>query len=281
MAALDPDDPRPPFQQLANVLRAAILTKQYEPGEQLPSGNDLAKTYGVSRATVQDALRVLKNEGHVSSVQGRGVYVRERTTRPVALRPHVERAFEEPNVTIDFAGFSGETLHGAIQEPLDKIRAGRLTPQSITIRLLLPDPTIPWSIPCDANTLMDNPGARERMRTIMDRHTQSIADSVAELADLGLIQEERIEIKVHGSPMAFKAYIINTSEVFFGFYPVAKHTVRIKGAQEDIYDLAGKDAKLFHHDASEGPDSIGFQYVEQTRAWFESMWGTVAHELSD
>lgn len=280
MAALDPDDPRPPFQQLANVLRAAILTKKYGPGDQLPSGNDLSRTYGVSRATVQDALRVLKNEGLLVSVQGRGVYVRERTTRPVALRPIIERAFEQPNVSIDFAGFSGETLHGAIQEPLDKIRAGRLTPQSIVIRLLLPDPTMPWGIPCDANTLMDSPDARQRMRGIMDRHTQAIADSVAELADLGLTQEAQTEIRVHGGPLAFKVYIINGMEVFFGFYPVERHTVRIKGQQTDIYDLVGKDAMLFHH-AADDPDSIDYQYVEQARAWFESMWSTVAHELVD
>jgi DNA-binding transcriptional regulator YhcF (GntR family) len=281
MAALDPDDPRPPFQQLAGVLRAAILTKKYGPGDQLPSGNDLARTYDVSRATVQDALRVLKNEGLIVSVQGRGVYVRERTTRPVALRPHIERAFEQAKVSIDFAGFSGETLHGAIQEPLDKIRAGRLTPESIAIRMLLPDPTVPWGIPCDAETLSDSPGARDRMRSIMDRHTQAIADSVAELADLGLVKDARTEIKVHGSPLAFKVYIINELEVFFGFYPVAKHTVRIKGQQADIYDLAGKDAMLFHHAADDGPDSIDFQYVEQTRSWFESMWTTVARELVD
>jgi len=224
---------------------------------------------------------VLKNEGLIVSVQGRGVYVRERTTRPVALRPHIERAFEQANVSIDFAGFSGETLHGAIQEPLDKIRDGRLTPESIVIRMLLPDPTVPWGIPCDADTLADIPGARDRMRGIMDRHTQAIADSVAELDDLGLIKDARTEIKVHGSPLAFKVYIINGLEAFFGFYPVAKHTVRLKGQQADIYDLAGKDAMLFHHAADDGPDSIDFQYVEQARSWFESMWTTVAHELAD
>jgi hypothetical protein len=147
--------------------------------------------------------------------------------------------------------------------------------------MLLPDPSVQWGIPCDAETLSDNPGARDRMRSIMDRHTQAISDSVTELADLGLIKEAWTEIKVHGSPLAFKVYIINELEVFFGFYPVAKHTVRIKGQQADIYDLVGKDAMLFHHAADDGPDSIDFQYVEQTRAWFDSMWTTVAHELAD
>jgi DNA-binding transcriptional regulator YhcF (GntR family) len=279
MTELDPDDPRPPFQQVASVLRAAILTKKFNPGDQLPSGNELARTYKVSRATVQDALRVLKNEGLVVSRQGSGVFVRERTERPVALRPHIERAFEQPKVSIDFAGFSGETLQGALQEPLDKIRAGRLTPESIKIRLLLPDPEIPWSIPCDAETVTDDPDVRQRMRRIMERHTQTIADSVAELADLGLVKEAQTEIRVHGGPLLFKAYILNESEVFFGFYPVIKHSVPIRGERKEIFDLMGKDSILFNHDTDGGPETVNSQYVDQIRGWFESMWTNVAKEL--
>lgn len=277
---LDPDDPRPPFQQVANALRAAILTKKFNPGDQLPSGNDLARSYGVSRATIQDALRVLKGEGLIVSRAGSGVFVRERVARPVALRPHIERAFGQPAVTIDFAGFSGETLHGALQEPLDQIRAGRLTPDSVRIRLLLPDPEIPWYLPCDAETLADDPAARKRMQGIMERHTQAIADSVGELGELGLVKDALTEIKIHGSPLPFKIYIINGNEAFFGFYPVARHSVRIKGEMKDIYDLMGKDATLFHHAADDGPDSIDSQYVEQAQAWFNSMWTTVANDLA-
>ena len=86
---------------------------------------------------MQQAIRLLRDEGLVVSRQGSGVFVRKRTARAIALRPHVERAFEQSKVSIDFAGFSGETLHGAPQEPLDKIRvliitAGR-TGRTVTI----------------------------------------------------------------------------------------------------------------------------------------------------
>jgi hypothetical protein len=47
---------------------------------------------------------------------------------------------------VDFAGFSGKTLHGAIAEPLDKIRAGRLRPESLRVRLLVPDTSAPWTL---------------------------------------------------------------------------------------------------------------------------------------
>jgi hypothetical protein len=45
---------------------------------------------------------------------------------------------------VDFAGFSGETLHGVIQEPLDKIRIGQLRPESLSIRILVPDAREPY-----------------------------------------------------------------------------------------------------------------------------------------
>src|SRR5215207_692709 len=137
--SLDPDDPRPPYVQVAGALRAAILTKTLEPGDQLPSGSQLSKRYGVARMTVQQAIRVLRDEGLVVSRQGSGVFVRDRTARPVGLRPVVERAFQRPQVSIDFFGFTAETLLGVIQEPLDKIRAGGPAPESIAIRMLVPD----------------------------------------------------------------------------------------------------------------------------------------------
>src|ERR1700761_7510197 len=54
----------------------------------------------------------------------------------IGLRPFIEQAFTREHVVIDFAGFSGETLHGAIQEPLDKIRLGLIKPETVTIRML-------------------------------------------------------------------------------------------------------------------------------------------------
>ena len=56
----DPDDPRPPYQQVANAVRAAILTRTFKPGDKLPSLNELSERYGVARMTVQQAMRILR-----------------------------------------------------------------------------------------------------------------------------------------------------------------------------------------------------------------------------
>jgi Transcriptional regulators len=149
---LDPDDPRQESQQIAAKLRAAILTGKLEPGRKLPSQNDLASRYGVARETVKRALEALRGDRLIISRQGSGSYVRAQTQRPVELRPHIEAAFEQPHVSIDFAGFSGETLRDCISEALDKVRAGRLAPESIAVRMLVSDMSEPIALPARADT---------------------------------------------------------------------------------------------------------------------------------
>lgn len=278
--ALDPDDPRPPYVQVANALRAAILTKKFQSGDKLPSRQELAKTYNVAPMTVQNALRELREEGLIVSRQGSGVFVRERTERPVGLRPHIERAFEAENVTIDFAGFSGETLHGAMQEPLDKIRVGRIRPKSIAIRILIPDTTAPMAIPCRADDLGDSPEFRARMTRLANRYVGAIADTVHELNELGLVEKATAAVHTHHAAPLFKLYIINGEEAFFGFYPVVEHALTVDGEPQTIYDLRGKDAILFHHSANDDETSTGSQYVDQARTWFDSMWNTVSTEFT-
>ncbi len=279
MSELDPNDPRPPYQQVANALRASILTRTLKPGEKLPSGAELGQRYGVARMTVQQAIRILRDEGLVVSRQGSGVFVRERTERPVGLRPHLESAFEQSSVSIDFAGFSGETLHGAISEPLDKIRIGRLRPDSIRVRLLVPDTEIPWSLPARVDDMQDSPAFRKRATGIMQRHTLAIVDAVNELGSLGLIPEAQAEVRVYPAVPLFKLYLINDAEAFFGYYPVQEHTVPLEGEATAIWDLMGKDAVLFHFAAETDDESMNAQFVKQSHMWFDSIWNTVARSL--
>ena len=275
--SLDPDDPRPPYQQVAGALRAAILTRKIAPGERLPSQTELATRYGVARMTIQQALRILKDEGLTISRQGSGVFARERAERPVGLRPHIERAFEQPRVSIDFSGYTGETLHGILQEPLDKIRAGRLSPNTIHVRLLLSDIRTATALPtpvhddAEARELL-----RERMLSISRRHVSAITDAVEELADLELVKEASVEARVHAAAPLFKCYLVNETDAFFGYYPVVRHDVRIHDKRLAIFDPMGKDAAMFQHTDDGDPDSPGTMFVAQTRAWFTSLWDTIA-----
>jgi DNA-binding transcriptional regulator YhcF (GntR family) len=279
---LDPDDRRPESQQIANRLRAAILTGGYKPGDRLPSQHELARRYGVVRETAKAAIRVLDSERLTVTRQGSGTFVRVQTERPVGLRPHVEAAFGRAHVSIDFAGFSGETLHNTLVEVLDKVRAGRLTPESLKIRMMLSDTTVPLAVPSNADTGADDPAVRARSTRITRRAVESLIDEVVELGDLGLIKSSTIEVRVHSIAPTFKMYILNNEEVFFGFYPVVKHSVKIGSEQVEIYDAMGKDATLFQYSTGIDDDaSMGPQYVQQARNWFDSVWGTITREYPE
>lgn len=278
MDAIDPDDPRPASQQIANILRAAILTRKIAPGERIPSGPQLTERFGVAKATAEAAIRALREEGLVVTRPGSGTYVRERTERPVGLRPHIEQAFGSPTVTLDFAGFSGETLHGAIAEPLDRIREGRLRPESLNIRLLVPDTSTPWTLPARSDDMSDSPAFRKRATRIMERHTAAIVDSVAELSQLGLVANASAQVRTYPAVPLFKLYILNGEQTFFGYYPVVEHHVELEGESVGIWDLMGKDATLFHHARDVDPDSSGSQFVGQSQMWFDSIWTSVAKD---
>lgn len=276
---LDPDDSRPPYVQIASALRAAILTKKFEPGGQLPSAAALAKQYGVARQTAHNALATLRDEGLVVSRVGSGVFVRERPAdRPVGLDAHIDKAFRQPDVSIDFAGYSGETLRSALNEPLGKIRDGRITPQSVTLRALVPDNSQPLALPRPVDG-DDDPAFRQRADTIMRRSLPALAESLQELADLGLVPKVSAQVRTHHVPPLFKMYILNKTEVFFGFYPVREHVVMIKDEPHPMYDLMGVEAEMFHYQVGDDTNSRDARYVGEASTWFDSIWTTIAEEF--
>ena len=61
--------------QLADRVQAAILSSEFAPGDSLPTEPELAKQFGVSRAVVRDATRLLMARGLVDVQHGRGVFV--------------------------------------------------------------------------------------------------------------------------------------------------------------------------------------------------------------
>jgi hypothetical protein len=68
-------------------------------------------------------------------------------------------------------------------------------------------------------------------------------------------------------------------EVFFGFYPLVKRSVSVGGKSVIIRDVMGKDSTLFHFPVEDDDHTIATPFVEQSKAWFESIWA-IAHEYS-
>src|SRR4051794_20899883 len=88
------DDPRPPYLQAADDLRKQIQSGALVAGDKLPSGTQLQQVYGISNGTVQSALKKLRDEGYIYSVQGRGNFVRDQAagSDDVAQQPSPEFA---------------------------------------------------------------------------------------------------------------------------------------------------------------------------------------------
>ncbi len=82
-------DPRPPYQQAADAIRRDIHAGKLKPGEQLPSHRELQEMFNIANMTARSALRVLRDEGLIYTVQGRGSYV---TDKPAGHSPDTEAA---------------------------------------------------------------------------------------------------------------------------------------------------------------------------------------------
>ena len=72
---LDSAGATPLYEQLAEILRGQIRSGKIPTNRKLPSVKALRQQYGCAQGTAEHAIRVLKAEGLVKSVKGKGVYV--------------------------------------------------------------------------------------------------------------------------------------------------------------------------------------------------------------
>ncbi len=62
-------------EQVAETIQESILAGEWEPGAALPTEPELSEEFGVSRAVIRDATRMLAAQGLVEAQHGRGVFV--------------------------------------------------------------------------------------------------------------------------------------------------------------------------------------------------------------
>jgi GntR family transcriptional regulator / MocR family aminotransferase len=73
--ALDPNSTTSLHRQLYEGIRQAILQRNLSAGQRVPSTRALAKSIGVSRATVTTSFEMLLSEGYLEATGGSGTYV--------------------------------------------------------------------------------------------------------------------------------------------------------------------------------------------------------------
>src|SRR5690348_9563657 len=97
MIDLEPRTPK--YILVLNALRQRIDTGTYAPGAALPSENQLAGEFDVSRPTVLKALGYLKQDGWIESQQGEANFVRGKPTARRTVPAHARAALDADEST--------------------------------------------------------------------------------------------------------------------------------------------------------------------------------------
>jgi GntR family transcriptional regulator len=75
--SIDFDSSRPIYQQLADLIREAIMSGEIKSGEPIPSVRQLSAEYRLNPQTILNATQLLVNEGLLEKQRGRGYFVTE------------------------------------------------------------------------------------------------------------------------------------------------------------------------------------------------------------
>ena len=75
MIAIDYQDRRPLYEQIAQRFQELILRGILEPGAQMPSVRKLAVELSINPNTIQRAFALLEQQGYIYAVKGKGNFV--------------------------------------------------------------------------------------------------------------------------------------------------------------------------------------------------------------
>jgi GntR family transcriptional regulator len=129
---IDRADDKPPYRQIAGMLREAISSGQLATGERLPSEAALIDHFGVARMTIRQAVQELRSEGLVISEHGRGVFV--RPTPPI--RRLASDRFARRHRGSGKAAFTVEAEKSGYTPQVDNITVTRKAPNSVVAERL-------------------------------------------------------------------------------------------------------------------------------------------------
>jgi GntR family transcriptional repressor for pyruvate dehydrogenase complex len=118
--------------EIVNQLRSLILSGKYPPGSKLPPERELAKTLGVNRSSLREALKKLEQGGLIRIRQGDGTRVENfMETAGIELLGHLIPMARQPEMisdVLEFRAMLGREIARLAAErieapELDKVRA--------------------------------------------------------------------------------------------------------------------------------------------------------------
>ncbi|MFF1624047.1 GntR family transcriptional regulator [Streptomyces sp. NPDC058272] len=272
-------------QQIADILRERIRVGDLKAGDRLPTQAELAEEFGVERGTVRQALRALQDDGLLSNVS-KGSPPRIAEVPPmrdepqptmVGLAPRLTEAFSVPRVRVDAACLTAETLMLALGEPVRLIHEGRIRPESIDVRILLPsrDITLAFPVPVEGRG-EDDPvhkrwlEQRNAQGHVLRHNLQSLRSS------------HGIDVRVTFRALPFtppvKLYLLNETEALIAYYMITKREETMDSGVLEMYDALGSASLLFSFEKRAGQRDAAF--VEESQKWFDALWETITTDLT-
>lgn len=112
----------PTYRQIADSMRAALVTGHFDPGAQLPTVRQLAMDLGVHHNTVAEAYRMLAEEGWLELNRRRGATVLQRTARAATAEvcARFSRRLRELVAEARADGVPAETIRDELLAMTDK-----------------------------------------------------------------------------------------------------------------------------------------------------------------
>lgn len=102
---IDPAADRPIYRQLADIIRTDIHAGRLRPGQMLPPEAHLQDEHGVSLNSVRSALGILRAEGLLVTIRGRGTRVRAPEDVTVVRVPPGARITARPCTEVEAAEY--------------------------------------------------------------------------------------------------------------------------------------------------------------------------------
>ncbi len=273
-------------QEIADILRERIRTGDLKAGDRLPTQAELADEFGVERGTVRQALRALQEDGLLSNVskgsppriaEPPAPTLEEPQPTMVGLAPRLTEAFEAQRVRVDVVCHTSETLLLALSEPLRRIHEGRIRPDSITFRILLPSRDINLAFPVAVEGSGDEDTVHRRWLSMRDAQAQVLRHNLQAIRFTHGID---VDIAFRALPFTppVKLYMLNGEEALLGYYIPTKRAEEWQSQTLEMYDILGSKSVLFSFLKRAGQRDEAF--VEESQKWFNALWETITTDLT-
>ncbi len=271
-------------QEIAEILRERIRGETSRRATACPPRPSWPTSSRWSAAPSARPCRALQEDGLLTNVsKGSPPRIAEPATprgepQPtmVALGPRLAEAFSAPRVRVDVVCHTSETLMLALSEPLRLIHEGRIHPESIDFRVLMPSRDIELAFPVLVEDEEDDPVHQRwlQMRNAQARVLQHNLHAVR--------STHRVDVHIAFRALPFtppmKLYLLNGDEALLGYYMLTRREEEYESRTLQMYDALGSQSLLFSFLKRAGHRDAVF--VEESQKWFDALWETITSDMT-